>query len=78
MYRIKIYKTINLPVVLYRCETWYLILRVFEVRVLRRISGTKRVQIIEYWRTLHNKELHNIYSSPNTMIKVEEGMVKAV
>jgi hypothetical protein len=42
---IRIYKTIILPVVLYGCETWSLILRgehrlrVFEKRVLRKISG---------------------------------------
>jgi hypothetical protein len=41
--KVKIYKTIILPVVLYGCETWFLklraehILRVFENRVLRRI-----------------------------------------
>jgi hypothetical protein len=42
------YKTIILPVILYRCETWSKtlreehILRVFENRVLRRIFGPKR------------------------------------
>jgi hypothetical protein len=46
--KIKIYRTIILPVVLYECETWSLILReerrlrVFENRVLRRIFGPKR------------------------------------
>jgi hypothetical protein len=40
--KVRIYKTIILPVVLYGCETWSLILReerrlgVFEKRVLRR------------------------------------------
>jgi hypothetical protein len=43
--KVKIYKTIILPVDLYGCETWYLTLRkehrlrVFENRVLRRIFG---------------------------------------
>jgi hypothetical protein len=43
--KIRIYKTIILPVVLYGCETWSLILReehrlrVFENRVLRKIYG---------------------------------------
>jgi hypothetical protein len=43
--KIRIYKTIILPVVLYGCETWSLTLReehklrVFENRVLRRIFG---------------------------------------
>jgi len=46
--KIKIYRTIILPVVLYGCETWSLTLReecrlrVFENRVLRRIFGPKR------------------------------------
>jgi hypothetical protein len=45
--KIRIYKTIILPVVLYGCETWSLTsreehrLRVFENRVLRRILGQK-------------------------------------
>jgi hypothetical protein len=46
--KIKIYKTVILPVVLYGCETWPLILReehrqrAFENRVLRKIFGPKR------------------------------------
>jgi hypothetical protein len=46
--KIKIYKTIVLPVVLYGCGTWFLILReecrlkAFENRILRRIFGPKR------------------------------------
>jgi hypothetical protein len=40
------------------------ILRVFENRVLRRISGPKRDENGS-WRKLHNDQLHNLYSSPN-------------
>jgi hypothetical protein len=40
-------------------------LRVFENRVLRRISGSKRDEVAGGWRKLHNEELHNLYSSPN-------------
>jgi hypothetical protein len=49
--KVKIYKTIILPVVLYGCETWSLTvreehrLRVFENRVLRRICGPKRDEV---------------------------------
>jgi hypothetical protein len=49
--KVKIYKTIILPVVLYGCETWSLTLReehrlkVFENRVLRRIFGSKRDEV---------------------------------
>jgi hypothetical protein len=40
-------------------------LRVFENRVLRRILGPKRDEVVGEWRKLHNEELHNLYSSPN-------------
>ena len=49
--KIKIHRTIILPVVLYGCETWSLTLReerrlrVFENRVLRRVFGPKRDEI---------------------------------
>jgi hypothetical protein len=38
---------------------------VFESRVLRRIFGPKRDEVIGGWRELHNEELHNLYCSPN-------------
>jgi hypothetical protein len=66
-FKVKIYKTIILPVVLYGCETWSLILKeehilgVFENRVLRRIFGPKWDELIGKWRRLHNGELHNLY-----------------
>jgi hypothetical protein len=68
--KIKIYKTVILPFVLYGCETWSVTLRVehrlrvFENRVLRRIFGPKREEDGS-WRKLHNDELHNLYCSPN-------------
>jgi hypothetical protein len=69
--KVRIYKTIILPVVLYACETWSLTireehkLRVFEHRVLRRIFGPKRDGVTGEWGKLHNEELHNLYSSPS-------------
>jgi hypothetical protein len=69
--KIGIYITIILPVVLCGCETWSLTLRkehrlgVFEDRVLRRIFGPKRDEVMGGYRKLHNKELHNLYSSPS-------------
>jgi hypothetical protein len=66
----QIYKNIILPVVLYGCETWSLIVReeyklkVFENRALRIIFGTKRDGVTGGWRKLHNEEFHNLYSSP--------------
>jgi hypothetical protein len=40
-------------------------LRVFDNRVLRRIFGPKRAEVMGDWRKLHNEEFHNFYSSPN-------------
>jgi hypothetical protein len=36
-----------------------------ENRVLRRIFGSKRDEVMGDWRKLHNEELHNLYSSPS-------------
>jgi hypothetical protein len=38
---------------------------VFENRVLGRIFGQKRDEMLGGWRKLNNEELHNLYSSPN-------------
>jgi hypothetical protein len=38
---------------------------VFENWVLRRIFGSKRDGVRRGWRKLHNKELHDLYSSPS-------------
>jgi hypothetical protein len=49
--KIKIYRIIIMPVVLYGCESWPLTLReecrlrVFENRVIRRIFGPKRDEV---------------------------------
>jgi hypothetical protein len=69
--KIRKHRTIILPVVLCGCGTGSLILReehrlrVIENRVLRRIFGPKRDEVTGEWRKLHNKELHNLYFSPN-------------
>jgi hypothetical protein len=44
---------------------------VFENRVLRGIFGQKRNEVTGEWRKLHSGELHNIYSSPNTIRQVK-------
>ena len=68
--KMKIYKTIILPVVLYGWETWSLTLReesrlrVFENRILRRTIGSKRDENGD-WRRLYNEELNSLYSSCN-------------
>jgi hypothetical protein len=69
--KIKIQRTIILPVVLYGCESWSLtlreesMLRVFENRVLRRVSGPKRDEVTGEWKKLHNEELNDLYSLSN-------------
>ena len=69
--KIKKERTVILPVVLHGYETWSLTLRVkrrlkvFENRVLRRIFGSKRDEVIREWRKLHNEELNNLYFSSN-------------
>jgi len=57
--KIKIYRTIILPVVLYGFDTWSFTmreerrLRMFENRVLRGIFGPNRDEITGEWRILH-------------------------
>ena len=69
--KIKIYRTIILPAVLYGCETWSLILRekrrlwVFENSVLRGIFGPKRDELTGERRKLYIEELNDLYCSPN-------------
>jgi hypothetical protein len=78
--KIRIYKTIILPVVLYGCETCFLTLRgehrlrVFQNRMLRRIFGLKRDEGTGGWRKLRNEELHSSHCLPSIirMIQVKE------
>jgi hypothetical protein len=69
--KIRLHKTIILPVVLYGCETRSLTLkeahrlRVLENRVLRRIIEPKRDEVMGEWRKMHNEELRDLYSSPS-------------
>ena len=60
-FKIKIYRTVILPVVLYGCETWSLTLReerklrVFENMVFRRIFGPRSDEVMGEWRRLDNE-----------------------
>jgi hypothetical protein len=74
--KIRLYRTIILPVVLYGCETWSLTLRkehrlrVFENRMLR-IVEPKRDEVTGEWRKLHNEELSDSYSLPSVIIIIK-------
>ena len=63
--KIKIYRTIILPAVLYGCETWSLTLReqrklrVFENMLLKRLFGPGRDEVTGEWR-LRNEELNDL------------------
>ncbi|KAJ4431782.1 hypothetical protein ANN_20387 [Periplaneta americana] len=75
--KVRIYKTVILPVILYSCETWTLTLReqqrlrVFENKVLRKIFGAKRDEVTGEWRKLHNAELHALYTSPDIIRNIK-------
>jgi hypothetical protein len=47
---------------------------VFENRVLRRIFGLKRDEMTGEWRTLHNEELRNLYSSSSIIRIIKSRM----
>jgi len=67
----KIYRTVLGPAVLCGSDIWSVKLReehrlrVFENRVLRRIFGPKWDDVARKRRKLHNKELLDLYCSPN-------------
>jgi len=77
--KIKIKRAIILPIVLYGCETWSLILReesrlrVFENRVLRGVFRPKRDEVTGEWRKLNNEDLTDLYSSGDEIEKNEMG-----
>jgi len=80
--KIKIYRTIILPIVLYGCDTWMLTLReerrlrVFENRVLRRVFEPKRDKVTREWRKLHNEELSDLYPLSNIVRVVKSRIMR--
>jgi len=74
--KIKINRSIILPLVLYGCETWSTTLLeehrlwVFENRVLRRISGLKNHEVTAELRRMQNKQLYDLYS-PNIILVIK-------
>ena len=79
--KIKMYRTVILPVVLYEgCETWSLKLRgehrlrMFENGVLGKILGPKKDEVTEEWRKLLKEELYDLYCSPNIVLVIKSRM----
>jgi hypothetical protein len=81
--KIKIYKTVILPVVLYGYETLSLTvgeehrLKVSENSVLRRIFGPKWDEEGS-WGKQHNDKIHRLYSSPNIVRVIKSRRMKWV
>jgi len=46
--------------------------------VLRGIFGPKRDEVTGKWRNLHNKELNDLYTSPNTVRIIKSRRIKWV
>jgi len=71
--KMKIWRTLILPMLSCWCETWSLILRegcrlmVFENRVTRNIFGPRRDEITGDWRKLHNEDLRGLYYLPDNI-----------
>jgi hypothetical protein len=82
--KIDIYRATVLPVALYGCETWLLMMReehtlwLFENRVLRKIFGRRRDGVTGEWRRLHNKELNDVYCSPNIIQVIKSRRMRRV
>jgi len=53
-------------------------LMVFENRMLERVFGSKRGEVIREWRKLHNEELRNRYSLPNIVRVVKSRRMRLV
>jgi hypothetical protein len=82
--KVRIYKTVILPLVLYGCKTWSLTvrekhkLRVFENRVLRRVLRPKRGGVTGGWRKLHNEEINSLYSLPSKITIIKSRKIRWV
>jgi hypothetical protein len=82
--KVKIYKTIILPVILYERETSSVTLRekhrliVFENKVLRRKFEPKNDEVTGERRKLHNGELYNLYKSPDIISQIKLMRMKGV
>ena len=75
-------KNLKMKIWVYGCETRSLTLReerklsVFENMVLRKILGPRRDEVTGEWRRLHNKELNDLYSSPNIVRVIKSRRIR--
>jgi hypothetical protein len=73
-----------MPVVLYGCETWSVMLReehrqeMLEDRLLKKIFGPKRDEVTGEWRRLHNEELHDLYCLPHIIWVIKKNEMGSV
>jgi hypothetical protein len=83
-FKIKIFRTVILPVVLYGCRTWSLLLReehrlrLFESRVLGKIFAPVRDQVKGEWRQPHNAELNDLYFLPSIVWVIKSSRIRWV
>ena len=82
--KMKIWRTIILPILSCWCETWSLTLReghrlrAFRNRVIRNIFGPRRNEITEGWRKLHSEDLHGLYWFPNNIWLIKSRIMRWV
>jgi hypothetical protein len=75
MVKIKIYKTILKPVVMFGCEAWSMIakdktrLNMWERKILRKVYGPVTEQVV--WRIRRNEELRELYKAPDLVVDIK-------
>jgi hypothetical protein len=72
--KIKIYKTISKPIVMFGCEAWSMTeqdktrLNMWERKILRKVYGPVTEQGV--WRIRRNEELRQLYKAPDLVVDI--------